>query len=521
MQSFSPATQNIPFSQEAEEAVIGAVLVNPAVLPALAFLEASDFFLLRNSYIWQALLRLQAKGGSIDYLTVTEEVKSERKLEDIGGEFYLAGMFRNTPTSLHAEAYAHIVETAALRRHLMVAADEIRGLAMNENMELEEVIANADRRLYEATARHTSARRWSFKSRAQIMDMPDVEWLIPNLLPVRSLGMVFGVSGTFKSFWALDKSIDVAQKKNVLYIVAEGEAGTKTRLKAHEHHFKKSTERLSYCLGAVSLFSDVDMTSFKREAARHKPELIVVDTFAMCTGDADENNTRDMKTIVDGCQRMIAELGCSVLVVHHTNKAGKEERGNASFRNACDTVIRLSLLDDVIKVEHQKSKDKAMPKPEYFRRVVVDLGYTDSDGVPQTSVVLEPSERVIANAEPTEKQLAVMRVVAIEPSASMNDISDIVEASRSAVQSIIEKLTKRGFLSPWDGKSRTVTRAGLVALGDSPDSPDSPDSTHTHTHAHDKKTGGVGESQGESGVRQNVLFSSDKNYYNGGDDLND
>ena len=465
--------QNIPFSQDAEEAVIGSVGINPAEVDKLAtFLKPADFFLLRNNYIWEAILHLHERGEAIDYITLIQEIKAMGHLDGVGGEPYIIGLFRNTPTSIHAEAYGRIVERAAIRRYLMSASDEIRGLAMNENMALEEVIAEADKRLYEATSRHTAVRTWEFKSRAQIMEMPDVEWLIPHLIPTRSLSMVFGASGSYKSFYTLHKSIDVAQTKNVLYIVAEGESGTKSRLQAHEHHFKRNTERLTFCLGAVSLFSDVDLTAFKRLAARHKPDLVVVDTFAMCTGDADENSTHDMKIIVEGCKRMIAELGCSVMVVHHTNKEGKVERGNASFRNACDTVIRLSLQDDLIKVECQKSKDKALPAPEYFRRVVVDLGYKDAQGESVTSVVLEPAEKVIVDGALTEKQRQVMLTIQIEPEASTRAISDITEIAPGTVATILQRLGKLGYIA-FDGAKRTVTKTGSAAMGDSSDSSDS------------------------------------------------
>lgn len=505
--SYTPL-QQIPFAPEAEEAVLGSVLVNPSAMDVLAeFLKPADFFLLRNNYVWEALSRLHERGESIDYLTTVSELKAMGRVENVGGEVYLIGLFRNTPTSIHAEAYGRIVERAAIRRHLMTAADEIRGLAMNENMALEEVIAEADNCLYLATARHIAVRTWEFKSRSQIMEMPDIEWLIPKLLPVRSLGMIFGASGSFKSFYALDKSIEVAQHKNVLYIVAEGESGTKSRLQAHERHFRRNTDNLTFCLGAVSLFSDVELMAFKRLAARYKPELVVVDTFAMCTGDADENNTRDMKTIVEGCKRMIVELGCAVLVVHHTNKEGKVERGNASFRNACDTVIRLSLLDDVIKVEHQKSKDKALPAPEYYRRVVVDLGYKDALGEPVTSVVLEPSDKVIADTGLTIKQRAVLEAIAVEPGASVSDLAEIVETSRGAVTNILRTLTHSGYLSAWDGKQRAVTKEGRAAMGDSTDSTDSTDSNdesavNQMNHLNQR-------------IRQNVLFPPANQYDRG------
>lgn len=134
-------SQNAPFSQEAEEAVIGSVLVNPKVFPAVAmFLKPEDFFLLRNQHIWSALLRLHERREEIDYLILIEELRTASHLEGIGGEVYIIGLFRDTPSSIHAEAYGRLVERAAGRRRMMAFADKTRGLALNPNMSLDEAI---------------------------------------------------------------------------------------------------------------------------------------------------------------------------------------------------------------------------------------------------------------------------------------------------------------------------------------------------------------------------------------------
>jgi replicative DNA helicase len=151
-QSYTP-TQNVPFSQEAEEATIGSVLVNPKMATVVAaFLKPEDFFLLRNHYIWEAIIRLLERGAEVDYLLVIEELRAMNRLDGIGGEVYVIGLFRNTPTSIHAEAYGRLVERASLRRRLMNAADEQRGLAMNENMAIEEVVTAITSRLIKVTS---------------------------------------------------------------------------------------------------------------------------------------------------------------------------------------------------------------------------------------------------------------------------------------------------------------------------------------------------------------------------------
>ena len=67
--------RNIPFSAEAEEAVLGAILLNPEVWVDIAsFLQQEDFFLLRHRWIWEAMQRITERNESLDYLTVSEEL---------------------------------------------------------------------------------------------------------------------------------------------------------------------------------------------------------------------------------------------------------------------------------------------------------------------------------------------------------------------------------------------------------------------------------------------------------------
>ncbi len=147
-------SQPIPYSQEAEEAVIGAILVNPvAYFGVASFLNADDFFILRHKYIWEALARLADRSEPIDYLTLTQELRDMDKLAEIGGPAYLTQLINSTPTSVHAEVYGHLVERAATRRRLMSASDEIKALALNEEMTIEQVINESESRLFDVTER--------------------------------------------------------------------------------------------------------------------------------------------------------------------------------------------------------------------------------------------------------------------------------------------------------------------------------------------------------------------------------
>lgn len=143
-----------PYSEEAEEAVIGSVLVNPeAFLTVASFLKADDFYLIRHGYIWQALERLNNRSEPIDYLTLMQELKDMGWLDDIGGPGYITRLVNNTPTSMHAEFYGRIVERTSLRRRLMVTADEIKAIALDETLDIDTVINNSETRLFSVTDR--------------------------------------------------------------------------------------------------------------------------------------------------------------------------------------------------------------------------------------------------------------------------------------------------------------------------------------------------------------------------------
>lgn len=133
-----PVTE-APYSQEAEEAVIGALLIDPkAFVRVRPLLNADDFFFLRHGYIFQAMDALYSRGEPIDIIPLTHELDAVMgKLKEIGGIAYLTQVMSSTPTSQHAEVYAAMVQRAAASRRIMRAADEIKALGMDQTLPVE------------------------------------------------------------------------------------------------------------------------------------------------------------------------------------------------------------------------------------------------------------------------------------------------------------------------------------------------------------------------------------------------
>jgi replicative DNA helicase len=139
LDTFLPPTATpaqIPHSREAEEAVIGAVMINPEIYYDVAeFLQATDFYIHRHVWIWEAFTRLNQRRTPIDLLTLSEEIDRAGRLADAGGPAYLTSLVNQVPSSLNAESYGRIVEGHALRRRMIQAANKIATLAYDESLE--------------------------------------------------------------------------------------------------------------------------------------------------------------------------------------------------------------------------------------------------------------------------------------------------------------------------------------------------------------------------------------------------
>ena len=151
---YSTTASVVPHSREAEEAVLGAVMINPETYYEVAqFLQAEDFYIHRNQWIWQAFVHLNERRQAIDFLTVSEELDQRGQLGEVGGPAYLTSLINNVPTSLHAAAYGHLVEEAAIRRRMISAANAIAKVAYQEEIGVDAAMDEAEKSIFGVSER--------------------------------------------------------------------------------------------------------------------------------------------------------------------------------------------------------------------------------------------------------------------------------------------------------------------------------------------------------------------------------
>lgn len=142
--SMSRDIQDVPYNVEAEEAVLGALLMDrEAIVSVASFLRATDFYRETNGVIYAAVLSLYEQRQPADMVTLPAQLQRMGRLADVGGEAALVGLVNKTPTAAHIVYYARMVEHAAFMRRLIQAGGVISGMGYEREVTADEAYAQA------------------------------------------------------------------------------------------------------------------------------------------------------------------------------------------------------------------------------------------------------------------------------------------------------------------------------------------------------------------------------------------
>lgn len=144
-----------PQNLDAESSLLGALLIDTdAIVKVADSLLASDFYDDKHGTIYSAIKKLYEQHSPVDILTVTNQLRASSELDMVGGASYLTQLTNYVPTAAHVEQYASIVAQKALRRRLIKASQEITELSYDEARTLQELIEDAEARLFEVSQKH-------------------------------------------------------------------------------------------------------------------------------------------------------------------------------------------------------------------------------------------------------------------------------------------------------------------------------------------------------------------------------
>jgi len=141
-----------PHNIESEKALMGSIMIKPeSMYDIIDIVSQHSFYAEKHRLIYEAMLELFAKSEPIDLLSMSSKLEEKKLLERIGGRTYLAELVNAVPSAGNVKHYANIVQRKSMMRNLISAADYLSELGYDESKDIEELLDEAERKVYEVT----------------------------------------------------------------------------------------------------------------------------------------------------------------------------------------------------------------------------------------------------------------------------------------------------------------------------------------------------------------------------------
>ncbi len=399
----TPGPQIVPHSREAEEAVIGSILINPeAYYDVVEFLQAEDFYIHRHRWIWESFNRLHERRNPLDFLTVSEELDQTGHLGEIGGPAYLTALINNVPTAMHATAYGHRVEETALRRRMIAAANKIAKVAYQEDITVETALDSAEKAVFSVSERRLTSdlqpiqkvlsdyydRVGDLASRDDEMygvptNFRDLDELLGGLQP-SDLLIIAGRPGQGKTSFMLSVaknaarihkrhiaifSMEMSNEQLVQRLISQETGIDSQRLrlgKLQDNEWDLFAEAVE-ALGQTRIFLDdtpsISPTQMRAKCRRlhleHRLDLIIVDYLQLMRGDyRTDNRVQEVSFISRNLKALARELNVPVLAAAQLSRAVEQRADKRPVLSDLRESGSLEQDSDIVMFIYREDKDK-------------------------------------------------------------------------------------------------------------------------------------------------------------------
>jgi len=406
--------QSQPNSREAEEAVLGSVLINPdSYFEISQVINPEDFYIIRNQWIWRSFMRLHDRKMPIDILTVSEDLQEQGQLGEVGGQAYLLALVNQTPTSLHAQAYAQIVEQTAIRRRMLASANEMAKLAYDQGKEIGTIIEEIEKSVFGLSSRRVRHDLQYIqevvseyydhvdelsKRDDEIFGVPtgliDLDLLLGGMQN-SDLLIIAGRPGSGKTGFLLSVAKNAAQKhkKNVVMFSLEMSnqqlvqrlIAQETKIDTHRLRtgklkdeewtlFTQAMETLENAhiwLDDTPAITPLAMrTKCRRLNMENKLDLIIVDYLQLMGSDSrNENRVQEVSYISRSLKVLARELDVPVLAAAQLSRAVEQREGKRPMLSDLRESGSLEQDSDIVMFIHRPDKDDK----ESERRNIAEL----------------------------------------------------------------------------------------------------------------------------------------------------
>ncbi len=139
-----------PQNLEAEQAILGALMVDRDLIPIVSeIVHKSDFYAPHHATVYDAILSLYERGEPVDKVSVAEELRRRKLLDEIGGVDFISQLLNTVPTAASAEYYARVVAEKSILRSLITAGGRISNVAFEQPENVDEAVDQCEQMIFE------------------------------------------------------------------------------------------------------------------------------------------------------------------------------------------------------------------------------------------------------------------------------------------------------------------------------------------------------------------------------------
>lgn len=209
-----PPEQLPPQNIEAEKSLLGSLLIDrDAINKVIDAIAGEDFYQRNHQIIFEAIFGLYERRDNIDILSVSTKLSDMKRLDEIGGVGYLTTLASGVPTSAHIQTYARIIQRKKMLRNLIAAAHHILSLGHREDEEVDTILDEAERRLFEVSQK-TLTHKFG--------DLPNQLDQAMERIQNQDAGTLRGVATHHKK---LDETLGGFQKSDLIILAARPSVG--------------------------------------------------------------------------------------------------------------------------------------------------------------------------------------------------------------------------------------------------------------------------------------------------------
>jgi replicative DNA helicase len=312
-----------PQNVEAEKALLGSMMLRPdAMYEVMEMINPASFYSEKHKIIYETMLDLFTKRSPTDMLTVASRLKEKNVLEEIGGNSYLAELVNSVPSASNAQYYSQLIHKKSIARNLIASADYISSLGYDEELEIDELLDQAQKKIYDVSNMGSVHKFTELK-----FELDEAWERLDRLHNSKD-----GLRGVPSGFPDLDNKLSGFQKSDLIILAARPSMG-KTSLsldiarQAAVMHNKSvgyfSLEMSAQQLVDRMLAAQADVDAWKLRTGRLNKEddftairhsLEILSKAPIYIDDQPGNNILKMRAVA---RRMKNEKGLDLLIVDY------------------------------------------------------------------------------------------------------------------------------------------------------------------------------------------------------------